>query len=61
MSDKPSIITKDSLVPLGLVITLVGAALSFGVMYQRINDVDTRLTRMEEKLDRLSERSLANQ
>lgn len=59
--EKPSLISKDSLVPVGLVMTLLGAAVSFGVMYQRINDVDTRLTRMEEKLDRLSERSLANQ
>jgi len=59
--EKPSIITKDSLVPLGLVITLLAAAGSFGVMYQRLNDVDTRLTRMEDKIDRLSERSLANQ
>ena len=59
--EKPSIISKESLLPVGLVLTLLGAAISFGVMYQRINDVDTRLTRMEDKLDRLSERSLANQ
>ena len=59
--EKPSIISKDSLIPLGLVLTLLGAAISFGVMYQRINDVDARLTRMEDKIDRLSERSLANQ
>ena len=59
--EKASIISKDSLIPLGLVLTLLGAAISFGVMYQRINDVDARLTRMEDKIDRLSERSLANQ
>lgn len=59
--EKPPLISKESLIPLGLVLTLLGAAVSFGVMYQRIDDVDSRLTRMEAKLDRLSERSLANQ
>ena len=33
-SDK---ITTNSLIPLGLVITLLGAAISFGVMYNKVN------------------------
>lgn len=59
--EKPSIISKDSLLPLGLVFTLLAAAVSFGIMYEKVSEMDSRLTRMEGKLDRLSERSLANQ
>ena len=59
--EKASIISKESLLPLGLVFTLLAAAVSFGIMYEKVSEMDSRLTRMEGKLDRLSERSLANQ
>lgn len=67
--EKPSLISKDSLVPLGLVFTLVAAAVSFGVMYQKVEevrgdvqDMKTQVTKLDDKMDALlSQRSLANQ
>ena len=49
----PTILTKDTLMPLGLVITLIGAALSFGVMYGEVRGLDRRMARVEDKLDAL--------
>lgn len=62
------IINKESLIPLGLVITLVGAAMSFGVMYQKVEtvradlvDVKNQITKLDDKLDAvLTQRSVAN-
>lgn len=34
--EKQALITKDTLLPLGLVFTLVGAAISFGIMYSKV-------------------------
>lgn len=39
----------------GLVILLLAAAVSYGVMYEKVNNVDTRMVRMEDKMDMLLE------
>jgi len=48
-------ITKETFVSIGLVITLVFAGVSFGVMYQRVDDMGRRLVRVEDKIDKLVE------
>lgn len=50
-NDKPTIIGPTTLVQASLVITLVSAALSFGIMWQRVDDLDARLARIETKVD----------
>ena len=66
--EKPSIISKESLLPLGLVFTLLAAAVSFGVMFNQsqqtredIRELKVQIAKLDDKLDRLSERSIANQ
>lgn len=57
MSDK---ITPNTAISIGLVITLLAAAVSFGVMYQRVTELDRRMARVEDKLDTLlSQKALA--
>lgn len=46
-------------VSIGLAITMLGAATSFGVMWQKVNDLDARMARVESKLDRALELKLA--
>ncbi len=66
--ERPSVINKDSLIPLGLVITLVGAAGSFGVMWNKVEEVrgdiqemKAQVTKLDDKMDALlQQRSVAN-
>lgn len=46
-------ITKDSLISLGLVGTLIFAAFSFGVMYQRFTTVEVKVQAVERTLGEL--------
>ena len=46
-------------IALGLVMAIMGAAVSFGIQLQKINDLDRRMARVEDKLDKaLEARSL---
>ncbi len=42
---------QSTKVTIGLVITIAGAAASFGVVWQKLNDMDRRLVRIENKID----------
>lgn len=44
-------ISHATAVSIGLVITMLGASMSFGIMWQKVNDMDRRLARIEDKLD----------
>lgn len=47
MPDRPSIISKDSLVPIGLVATMLAAAMSFGVMWQKVTTLSEQMTEVQ--------------
>lgn len=62
----PSIISKDSLIPIGLVVTLMGVCVSVGVVYNKVeetrsdvSDLKVQLSKMDDKIDALSARSVA--
>lgn len=52
---KENEISLNSKIAVGLVLAIVGAAVSFGVQLQKINDLDRRMVRVEEKLDKALE------
>ncbi len=44
-------INEKTKISLHLVIIIIGAALAIGAVFQRINSIDIRVTRIEQKLD----------
>ena len=48
-------IDLNTKIALGLILSIVGAAISFGIQLQKINDLDRRMVRVEDKLDRALE------
>lgn len=47
MSERPTIISKDALVPIGLVATMLAAAMSFGVMWQKVTTLSEQMTEVQ--------------
>lgn len=52
-TSKP-IITKDTGIAMGLVLTLAGACVSFGVMYQRINGLEDQIEALKTSINSVS-------
>ena len=50
-----STIGLNSKIAIGFVLALIGAAVSFGVQMQKINDLSDRVVRIENKIDRVLE------
>lgn len=48
------IISKDTGVAIGLVATLIGASVSFGIMYQRINGVENEIVSLRSSVNAIS-------
>ena len=48
-------IDLNTKIAVGFVLAVIGAAVSFGVQIQKINDFDARMSRVEGKLDRALE------
>jgi len=48
-------ISTDTTVTMGLVITLLGAAFSFGIMWSRIQSLAKQVERIEHKVDEILE------
>ena len=51
------IISKDTLIPIGLVCTIMGASLSFGVMYNKVDQMGTVVDKQTEVISSLREQS----
>lgn len=51
---KMSFLSKDTWVPASLIVTLCGAALSFGIMYQRINGLEAQLSDVRAQVNNVS-------
>lgn len=54
MSQQEPRLTQRTLVSVSAVAVLMVAAMSYGILYQKVNGVDMRLTRVEEKIDQLN-------
>ena len=46
-----AIITDNTRFTLGVLIILLGAAVSWGIMYQKVNNLEEKTARIEDKLD----------
>ena len=62
---KQAVISPGTLVNASMVVTMLAAAVSFGIMYQKIEGVreqvssmNVKMTKMDDKLDRLAESKL---
>lgn len=60
----PTIINSNSLIPIGLVVTLMGVCVSVGVVYNKVeetrgdvSELKAQVTRLDDKLDALMSRS----
>lgn len=51
---KTSIFSKDTLMPVGLVLSIAGASMFSGVMYQRINNIEDQLDKVKTSVDAIS-------
>jgi outer membrane murein-binding lipoprotein Lpp len=62
----PSVVTKDTLIPITLVIVVLSAAFSYGIMYQKVENVggevkelkvsvNDKIDKLDNKVDQLSE------
>jgi uncharacterized membrane protein YciS (DUF1049 family) len=49
-------ITKDTLIPLGLVLTLVVASVSFGVMYQKVEEMRFSVSEVKNQISRIDDK-----
>ena len=56
---RSQIISAATLLPIGFVISMLGVAFAIGGLYQRVDDMSSRLARIENKLDQ--ERVVATQ
>lgn len=50
-------ITKDTLIPIGLVCTIVGAGVTFGVMYNKIDNLDLTVSKQTDIIQELGKQS----
>lgn len=55
--DVTHIISKDTLIPIGLVCTIMGASLSFGVMYNKVDQLGATVGKQTEIISSLREQS----
>ncbi len=53
--DTRTILSKDTLVPVGFILAIVGAAVSFGMVIQRVNAVeaDVQKTNADQRITKL--------
>ena len=54
---KVPLISKDTLVPLGLVCTIMGASLTFGIMYNKVDQLGGVVDKQTEVISSLREQS----
>lgn len=54
-----STISKETHITLGLLIIIVGAVFAFGMLFQKVEEVDKRVTRIEQKIDSLSNKYIS--
>lgn len=57
MSERPAIIAKDTLIPLGLVATIAVAAATFGIMSNKVDKLDSTVSQQTEIISSLREQS----
>lgn len=55
--DVTHIISKDTLIPIGLVCTIMGASLSFGIMYNKVDQLGATVEKQTEIISSLREQS----
>lgn len=58
---KQKILSAQTLVPVGFVIVLIGLAFSFGIAQARIDGLEVRTEKIENKLDQLATKSDINE
>ncbi len=49
------IISKDTLIPIGLVLTIAGASITFGIMYNKVNQLGLIVDKQTEIISSLRE------
>ena len=49
-----SIFSRETLIPVGFVLTIAGASMFSGVMYQRINTIEDQLNGLKRSIDSIS-------
>lgn len=55
--DVTRIISKDTLIPIGLVCTIMGASLSFGIMYNKVDQLGATVGKQTEIISSLREQT----
>jgi len=55
--DVTHIISKDTLIPIGLVCTIIGASVTFGVMYNKVDELGGTVDKQTEIISSLREQS----
>lgn len=51
----PFTITKDTLIPIGLVIIVLSAAFSYGIMYNKVATLTVEVTSLREDVQELNQ------
>ena len=51
---KTSIFSRETLIPVGFVLTIAGASMFSGIMYQRINNIEDQLNKVKTSVDAIS-------
>jgi hypothetical protein len=41
------VLSKETLLPLGIVVTLMGSAMSYGILISKVDSLENRFTRLE--------------
>ena len=54
---QPGLISKDTLIPLGLVCTIMGVCITFGTMYNKVNQLGNIVDKQTEVISSLREQS----
>lgn len=54
MSEERNIISQTSAVSIGLVITLIGAALSFGIVYNKVDTLGSEVSEARKDIKELT-------
>ena len=47
--------SQNSKITVGVAVLLVSAAISWGIIYQKVNNLEDRMVRVENKLDKIIE------
>jgi len=55
--ERKSLIDKDTLIPIGLVFTIMGASLTFGIMYNKVDQMGAVVDKQTEIISSLREQS----